>query len=214
MKILIYLVVIAVVVGVVVVLLGRGDYNKLPLPEGAALNEDDMEFVDEGAPVEEAREPFPPTALYNDRGFLVCEYFWNDVRAACPEVKQTKWNSRDPWDINALPEACKMKALGGKDGEFMVNVGRAAGGGAQSADAVFDQGRAGFGTIGFKTIDVAGLGEKAYTVPNPYSDVQSGYNFHVKKGVWLVDITSENPAFCATEAQTKDVVQRILRKLP
>ncbi len=58
------------------------------------------------------------------------------------------------------------------------------------------------------------LGEKAYTVPDQYSDVQTGYNFNVKKGAWLVHITSGNLVFCATEAQTKDVIQRILRKLP
>ncbi|MDO8584594.1 MAG: hypothetical protein Q7R85_00540 [bacterium] len=211
MKILIYLVVIAVVVGGAVVLLGGNG----AVLDDMVSDEDAASFVDEGVPEEEAGAPFPATSLYTDEGFVDCTYFWNDVRAACPGVKQTQWNSSDPWDINAFPQTCKMKAEGGEeDGEFLVNVSRADGKGAESADAIFAEGRANFGTIGFKTIDVVGLGEKAYTVPDPFSDVQSGYNFSVKKGVWLVDITSSNPAFCATEAETRDVVARILRKLP
>lgn len=167
---------------------------------------------EEGVPEVEEEEPFPPTKLYNFHGFLDCGYFWNDVRAACPEVKQTQWNSNEPWDIDAGPLTCKMKALGSDEGEFLVNVSRSES--AAAADSVYNQARASFASIGFKTIDVSGLGEKAYTVPDPYSDVQTGYNYNVKKGAWLVDTTSSIPEFCATEAQTKDVVQRILRKLP
>lgn len=213
MKILIYLIAIAVVVGGAVMLLGGGPATEAPeeLSEDLAAGED-AEFFDEEAPAAEEEEPFPPTKLYNFHGFVDCGYFWNDVRAACLEVKQTQWNSNEPWDINAGPFTCKMKALESEEGEFLVNVSRSES--ASAAESVFASGRAGFATLGMKTVDVSGLGEKAYTVPNPYSDVQTGYNFNVKKGAWLVDITSSNPSFCTTEAQTKDVVQRILRKLP
>lgn len=213
MKILIYLIAIAVVVGGAVMLLGGGPTTDAPeeLSEELAAGED-AEFFDEEAPAAEEAEPFPPTKLYNFHGFVDCGYFWNDVRSACPEVKQTEWNSNEPWDINAGPFVCRMKALGSEEGEFLLNVSRSEN--ASAADSVFGQTKAGFATIGYKTIDVTGLGEKAYTVPDPYSDVQTGYNVNVKKGVWLVDITSSNLSFCTTEAQAKDVVQRVLRKLP
>lgn len=175
--------------------------------EGAGVVDD----AGDGFAAEE-EEPVGPEKLYTADGHLNCGYFWDDLRAACPEVKETAWNSRDPWDINALPETCKMQSLPGDEGEFLVNVSRSES--ASAAESVFVSGKAGFATIGYKTIDVTGLGEKAYTVPDPYADVQTGYNFSVKKGIWLVDITSSNPAFCATEAQTRDVVTRILRKLP
>lgn len=213
MKILIYLIAIAVVVGGAVLLLGGGFISESPADvSGDGVADEDAAFSDVGAPAEEEGAPFPAMSLYTDEGFIDCTYFWNDVRAACPEVKQTEWNSNEPWDINAFPETCKMLALGGEEGEFRVDVSRS--GSAASADALFNQTKAGFGTLGMKTIDVAGLGEKAYTVPDPYSDVQTGYNFNVKKGAWLVDVISSNPSFCTTEAQAKDVVQRVLRKLP
>lgn len=213
MKILIYLIAIAVVVGGAVLLLGGSPISESPARDYSRVISDSGEmFSDEGIPAEEEGAPFPATSLYNARGFLDCSYFWNDVRAACPEVRNTKWNSSDPWDINAGPFACKMKALGSREGEFLVNVSRSES--AAAAESVFNQAKAGFATIGYKTIDVTGLGEKAYTVPDPYSDAQTGYNFNVKKGVWHVDINSSNTAFCITEERTRDVVQRILRKLP
>lgn len=213
MKILIYLVAMAVVVGGVVMLLGGGPISESPADvSGDGVASGDAEFVDEGVPEEEAGAPFPATSLYTGEGFIDCTYFWNDVRAACPEVKQTEWNSNEPWDINAGPETCRFAALGSEDGEFAVNVSRSAS--VLAADSVFASGKAGFATLGMKTIDVDGLGEKAYTVPDPYSDVQTGYNFNAKKGAWLVDVTSSNPSFCTTKAQTEDVVQRIFKKLP
>lgn len=212
MRMLMYLIAIAVVVGGAVLLFGGRQAAETPADLAEKSVREEVLPAGATSPEKEAEAPFPPASLYNAHGFLDCGYFWNDVRAACPEVKQTKWNTSAPWDINAFPDTCKMLALGSKEGEFLVNVSRSKS--AASADALFDQVRGDFAKIGYKTLDVAGLGEKAYTVPDPFAEVQSGYNFNVKKGVWLVDMTSSNPAFCITAERTRDVVQRMLRKLP
>lgn len=213
MKILIYLIIIAVVVGGAVMLLSGTPLPESPaaVPGDGAMNED-AKFIDKGVPKEEVGEQFPATRLYTNEGFIDCTYFWNDVRAACPEVKQTEWDNAELWDINAGPETCRFAALGSAEGEFTINVSRSES--ASAANSVFASGKSDFAALGMKTVDVGGLGEKAYTVPDPYSDEQTGYNFNVQKGPWLVDITSSIPTFCTTETQVKNVVQRILKKLP